>query len=41
VTVKCILADINDNDTDFHGGKETLRFVLPDIGFRFVKFNNR
>jgi hypothetical protein len=39
VTVKSILADFRDNDTDFHGGKEILRLVICDIGFRYWKFH--
>jgi hypothetical protein len=39
VTVKRILADIRDSDMDFHGGKETLRLVLCDIGFGYWKFH--
>jgi hypothetical protein len=39
VTVKSILADFRDSDTDFHGGKETLRLVLCDRGFRYWKFH--
>jgi hypothetical protein len=38
VSVKSILADFRYSDTDFHGGKETLRLVLCDIGFRYWKF---
>jgi hypothetical protein len=38
MTVKSILADVRDCDTDFHGGKETLRLVLCDIGFSYGKF---
>jgi hypothetical protein len=38
VTVKSILADIRDSDMDFHGGKETLKPVLCDIGFSYFKF---
>jgi hypothetical protein len=39
VTVKSILADFKDSDTDFLGGKETLRPVFCDIGFRYWKFH--
>jgi hypothetical protein len=41
VTVKSILAGIRKRDIDFHGGKESLKHVLHDIGFSFGKFNNR
>jgi hypothetical protein len=37
MTVKSILLDIRDNDTDFHGEKGTLRVVLYDIGFSYGK----
>jgi hypothetical protein len=39
VTVKSILADFRNSDTDSHGGKETFIFVLCDIGFRYWKFH--
>jgi hypothetical protein len=39
MTVKSILADIRDSDTNFHDGKETLRLVLCDIGFSYGKFH--
>jgi hypothetical protein len=39
VTLKSILADSRDSDMDFHGGKETLRLVLCDIGFSCGKFH--
>jgi hypothetical protein len=39
VTVKSILADIRDSNTDFLGGKETLRLVLCDVGFSYGKFH--
>jgi hypothetical protein len=39
VTVKSILADFRGSDSDFHGGKETLRLVLCDMGFRYWKFH--
>jgi hypothetical protein len=39
VTLKSILQDIRDNDTGFHGGKDKLRVLLCDIGFKFGKFD--
>jgi hypothetical protein len=37
--MKSILADFRDSDTDFHGGKETLRLVFCYIGFTYWKFH--
>jgi hypothetical protein len=36
-----ILENIRDNDKGFHGGKDALRVVLHDIGFKFGKFDSR
>jgi hypothetical protein len=41
VTLRSILWDIRDNDTGFHGGKDTLRVLLQDISYNFGKFDNR
>jgi hypothetical protein len=41
VTLRNILGDIRDNDVGFHGGKDTPRGLLHDIGFKFGKFDSR
>jgi hypothetical protein len=38
VTLRSLLRDIRDNDIGFHGGKDTLRVLLHDIGFNTGKF---
>jgi hypothetical protein len=40
VTLRNILGDIRDNDVGFHGGKDTPRGLLHDIGFKFGKFDS-
>jgi hypothetical protein len=39
--LESILKDIRDNTVSFHGGKDTLRALLCDIGFNFGKYDNR
>jgi hypothetical protein len=41
VTLKSILKDIWNNIISFHGGKDTLRDLLLDVGFNFGKYDNR
>jgi hypothetical protein len=40
VTLRNILGDIRDNDMCFHGGKDTLRVLLHNMGFIFQKFDS-
>jgi hypothetical protein len=41
VTLRSLLQDTRDNDIGFHGGKDILRVLPCDIGFKFRKFDNR
>jgi hypothetical protein len=41
ITFRGISGDIRDNDTSFHGGKDTPMVLLHCIVFSFGRFDNR